>query len=103
MRLLGIIGGSGLTQYPGLDITEQKQVETPYGDPSAAIKIGTLNGKQVAFLPRHGDRHNIPPHRINYRANIHALKTIGVTDILAVAAVGGITDKFVLGVLVVPD
>ncbi|WP_417541543.1 S-methyl-5'-thioinosine phosphorylase [Methylophaga thalassica] len=103
MRLLGIIGGSGLTQYPGLEITEQKYVETPYGDPSAAIKIGTLNGKQVAFLPRHGDRHNIPPHRINYRANIHALKTIGVTDILAVAAVGGITDKFAPGVLAVPD
>lgn len=103
MRLLGIIGGSGLTQYPGLDITEQKQVETPYGDPSAAIKMGTLNGKKVVFLPRHGDRHSIPPHRINYRANIHALKAIGVTDILAVAAVGGITDKFAPGVLSVPD
>ncbi|SFJ88616.1 S-methyl-5'-thioinosine phosphorylase [Methylophaga sulfidovorans] len=103
MRLLGIIGGSGLTQYPGLDITEQKHVETPYGEPSAAIKIGTLNGKKVVFLPRHGDRHSIPPHRINYRANIHALKAIGVTDILAVAAVGGITDKFTPGVLSVPD
>ncbi|GAA0214394.1 MULTISPECIES: S-methyl-5'-thioinosine phosphorylase [Methylophaga] len=103
MRLLGIIGGSGLAQYPGLEITEQKQVETPYGEPSAAIKMGTLNGKKVAFLPRHGDRHSIPPHRINYRANIHALKVIGVTDILAVAAVGGITDKYAPGVLSVPD
>ena len=103
MRLLGIIGGSGLAQYPGLEITEQKQVETPYGEPSAAIKMGTLNGKKVAFLPRHGDRHSIPPHRINYRANIHALKVIGVTDILAVAAVGGITDKYAPGLLSVPD
>lgn len=103
MHLLGIIGGSGLAQYPGLEITEQKQVETPYGEPSAAIKMGTLNGKKVAFLPRHGDRHSIPPHRINYRANIHALKVIGVTDILAVAAVGGITDKFAPGMLSVPD
>lgn len=103
MRFLGIIGGSGLTQYPGLEITEQKQVETPYGEPSAAIKIGTLNGQKVAFLPRHGDRHSIPPHRINYRANIHALSAIGVTDILAIAAVGGITEKFGPGVLSVPD
>ncbi len=103
MRLLGIIGGSGLTSYPGLDIIEQKELDTPFGEPSAAIKIGTLKGKRVAFLPRHGDRHSIPPHRINYRANIHALKAIGVTDILAVAAVGGITDKFAPGVLAVPD
>lgn len=103
MSLIGIIGGSGLSQYPGLEIDENRDIETAYGMPSAALKMGRLNGRQVVFLPRHGDNHHIAPHRVNYRANIDALKQLGVTYILAVAAVGGIGSQYGPGTLVVPD
>lgn len=103
MALIGIIGGSGLSQYPGLGIDDRRDIETPYGMPSAPLKLGRLNECQVVFLPRHGDQHAIAPHRVNYRANIDALRQLGVSHILAVAAVGGITAANGPGTLVVPD
>jgi len=103
MSLMGIIGGSGLCHYPGLQISDVLALETPFGHPSADITIGKLGDSEVAFLPRHGAKHAIAPHKINYRANIHALAQLGVTDILAVAAVGGITADFGPGVLAAPD
>lgn len=87
---LAIIGGTGLTQIEGLTITGQQSVQTPFGQPSADYVTGELNGKQLIFLARHGNPHRIPPHKINYRANIWSLKSLGVTEIIAVAAVGGI-------------
>ncbi|KGM06471.1 5'-methylthioadenosine phosphorylase [Methylophaga thiooxydans] len=103
MSLMGIIGGSGLSRYPELVVSDVVVLDTPYGKPSAAITIGKLGESEVAFLPRHGDNHAIAPHKINYRANIHALSQLGVTDIIAVAAVGGITTDFGPGALAVPD
>lgn len=103
MSLIGIIGGSGLSQYPGLQIDESRDMETAFGMPSAPLRIGRLNQHQVVFLPRHGDNHHIAPHRINYRANIDALRQLGVSHILAVAAVGGISEEYGPGTLAVPD
>lgn len=103
MTDLAIIGGTGLTKLETLQISNREIVHTPYGDPSGPISHGQLHGKNVIFLPRHGSGHTIPPHKINYRANIWALKEAGVKQILAVAAVGGISDNMVPGALVVPD
>lgn len=103
MARFGIIGGSGLCDYPGIEISEIRELETPYGLPSAALRIGRLSQEEVVFLPRHGDQHSIAPHRINYRANIHALQQLGVSHVLAVAAVGGITEQYGPGTLAVPD
>jgi 5'-methylthioinosine phosphorylase len=100
---LAIIGGTGLTKLDSLDITNREIVHTPYGDPSGPISHGELHGKTVLFLPRHGYGHTIPPHKINYRANIWALKEAGAQKVLAVAAVGGITQEMCAGALVVPD
>jgi 5'-methylthioinosine phosphorylase len=98
-----VIGGTGLDQLPGLEITERRQVQTPYGQPSSALNIGELNGRRLAFLARHGDDHRIPPHRVNYRANLWALREIGVKRVMAVAAVGGITPEMRPARLVFPD
>lgn len=103
MQLVGIIGGSGFCDYPGLDIKEIHEVETPFGLPSAALRMGELYGKPLVFLPRHGEKHTIAPHKINYRANVHAMKQVGVTDIFAIASVGGITSAYKPGVMAVPD
>lgn len=103
MARFGIIGGSGLCDYPGIEIIQASEIETPFGFPSAQLRLGKLDGHEVVFLPRHGDQHRIAPHRVNYRANIHALKQLDVTHILAVAAVGGITERFGPGTLAVPD
>ena len=103
MTLVAIIGGSGLTSLDGLEILRQQEQPTPYGNPSGPLIIGKLSGRQLVFLPRHGDPHRISPHEINYRANLWALKENGVTDILAVNAVGGITSRMSPGSLVVPD
>jgi len=100
---LAIIGGTGLTKLDTLDINNREIVHTPYGDPSGPISHGELHGKKVLFLPRHGYGHTIPPHKINYRANIWALKEAGAQKVLAVAAVGGITQEMQAGALVVPD
>jgi 5'-deoxy-5'-methylthioadenosine phosphorylase len=100
---LAIIGGTGLTKLEDLDITNREIVHTPYGDPSGPISHGELHGRKILFLPRHGYGHTIPPHRINYRANVWALKEAGASDVLAIAAVGGITPEMHAGALVVPD
>lgn len=103
MTDLAIIGGSGLASIGGLEILRREVVSTPYGEPSGPLTHGSLAGCQVVFLPRHGYAHGIPPHRVNYRANIWALKDIGVKQILAVASVGGITDAMQPGGIVFPD
>lgn len=102
MSTLAIIGGTGLSQIEGLEISGQKQLTTPYGNPSAAYVLGRISGTQVVFLARHGNPHSIPPHRINYRANIWGLKELGVTKVIAAAAVGGITDEMSPGRIVIP-
>ncbi len=98
-----IIGGTGLTQIKGLELSESKNIDTPYGSPSAGYQLGQLNGKNIVFLARHGNPHVIPPHKINYRANIWGLKELGVTKIIAVAAVGGITQEIFPGRIVIPN
>lgn len=100
---LAIIGGTGLTQIEDLTITGQQTVNTPFGAPSADYVFGEMNGKQLIFLARHGNPHRIPPHKINYRANIWGLKELGVTEILAVAAVGGITPAMGPAQIAIPD
>jgi 5'-methylthioinosine phosphorylase len=100
--MLAIIGGSGLTQLANLEGTERKVVRTPYGEPSGAITFGTLRGQKVMFLARHGYGHTIPPHEVNYRANIWALHEEGASGIVSVASVGGIRDDLGPGTLVVP-
>lgn len=94
MASIAIIGGSGLTKLQDLKITRREVVRTPYGEPSAPIVYGELEGTEVAFLPRHGPRHAIPPHEINYRANIWALKDVGISHVIAIAAVGGISANY---------
>ncbi|MCK5498876.1 MAG: S-methyl-5'-thioadenosine phosphorylase, partial [Gammaproteobacteria bacterium] len=91
MNKIAIIGGTGLTSLAGVEITETREVDTPYGSPSSALSFGNFDNKEIIFLPRHGNPHAIPPHKINYRANLHALKEDGVKSIIAVNAVGGIT------------
>jgi 5'-deoxy-5'-methylthioadenosine phosphorylase len=103
MSLLAIIGGSGLTSLDGLEITRQQMQQTPYGQPSGPLTFGTFSEKEIVFLPRHGNPHVIPPHKINYRANIYALKENNVTNIIGVNAVGGITQSMAPGKLVIPD
>jgi len=98
-----IIGGTGLTQMEGLIITSTKDLETPFGSPSAPYVIGSINGKEIIFLARHGNPHIIPPHKINYRANIWGLKQLGVSEIIAVAAVGGITSEMAPAHIALPD
>ncbi|MGD8379034.1 MAG: S-methyl-5'-thioinosine phosphorylase [Gammaproteobacteria bacterium] len=103
MTDIAIIGGTGLTSLESLEITRREVVYTPYGEPSGPLTHGKLGGRDVVFLARHGYGHTIPPHRVNYRANIWALKSIGVHRILAVAAVGGIRDDMRPGVIAIPD
>lgn len=103
MQALGIIGGSGLTRLKALKVDRQEIVTTPYGDPSAPLTFGHFDGSPVVFLPRHGPTHSVPPHRVNYRANLWALKSAGVERIIGMAAVGGITPPMGPGVLAVPD
>lgn len=103
MTRLGIIGGTGLSQIAGLEIKKLEAVATPYGTPSADLIIGELNNIGVVFLARHGNPHSIPPHKINYCANLWALKELGVENIIAVAAVGGITPEMEPAHLAIPD
>jgi 5'-methylthioadenosine phosphorylase len=102
-NLIGIVGGSGLYAMEGLKLTEERSVETPFGKPSDVIMIGTLEGKDIAFLPRHGRGHFIPPHAINFRANIYALKSIGVERIISVSAVGSMKEAIHPGDIVIVD
>ncbi len=103
MERIAIIGGSGLSELDGLKQVTTQSVTTPYGPPSATITKGKLHGKTIFFLPRHGTDHTLAPHKINYRANIHALSQFEVSAIIAVAAVGGIAQDCVPGMLCVPD
>jgi 5'-methylthioinosine phosphorylase len=103
MTKLAIIGGTGLTQMPDLKIIRRDRVTTPYGLPSAEYITGELNHTEVIFLARHGNPHRIPPHKINYRANIWGLKELGVEQIIAVAAVGGITSEMEPAHIAIPD
>ncbi len=100
---LAIIGGSGLTSMKGLEIIRKEVMHTPYGEPSAPVTFGRLAGKEIAFLPRHGPGHTIPPHQINYRANLWGLKHLGVKRIVAMGAVGGIRDDMAPGCIAIPD
>src|SRR5580765_7976990 len=98
---VAVIGGSGF--YSFLDDPETVEVVTPYGEPSAPVSVGEVGGRRVAFLPRHGRHHEYPPHRINYRANLWALRSLGVRQVLAPCAVGGLRDDVAPGDLVVRD
>lgn len=98
-----VIGGTGMTEIEGLEVTHREVVHTPYGEPSGPVTHGIIDGKRIAFLARHGYTHTIPPHKINYRANIWALKSLGVEKIVAIAAVGGITPEMAPTRLVIPD
>jgi 5'-methylthioadenosine phosphorylase len=98
---VAVIGGSGF--YSFLDDPETSAVSTPYGEPSAPVSIGEVAGRRVAFLPRHGVGHAFPPHLINYRANLWALRSLGVRQILAPCAVGGLRPDVAPGDVVVPD
>ena len=97
MSKIAIIGGTGLTSLQGLEITGREIIQTPYGEPSGILVRGIYCGQEVMFLPRHGPGHTIPPHKVNYRANIWALKEVGVSNVIAVNAVGGIRLDIELG------
>lgn len=99
---LGVIGGSGLYDLPGLTQVREQTIATPFGLPSDTIVTGELQGRPVAFLPRHGKGHRFTPSEVNYRANIYALKSIGVTHILSVSAVGSLQEKYAPGTVVIP-
>lgn len=103
MGLLAIIGGSGFKSLPGFEVLEARQLDTPYGETSGPVTRGRLDGEEILFLPRHGPSHHLPPHRINYRANLWALRESGAERVVGLAAVGGITSAFGPTVLCVPD
>jgi len=101
--MLAIIGGTGLTQLANLEITHRQVMRTSYGEPSGALTFGTLRQHEVVFLARHGYGHTIPPHKVNYRANMSALREAGVKRVVSVASVGGIAADLTPGVIAVPD
>lgn len=101
--ILAIIGGSGLSKFPRLDVTHRQVVQTPYGEPSGPLSFGTLLGTSVVFLPRHGEAHTIAPHEINYCANLWALREHKPDAIVSVASVGGIRSDMPPGTVVIPD
>jgi len=100
---IGVIGGSGLYQMAGLEVEETRTVSTPFGEPSAPIVLGRFNGKPIAFLARHGRHHQISPSEVNYRANIFALKLLGVERVISVSACGSLREDYAPGHVVVPD
>jgi len=100
---IAIIGGSGLYHMKGLEATEEFNLETPFGKPSAPITVGTLEGKRVAFLARHGIGHHITPTEVPYRANIYALKSLGVERIISISACGSLREDYAPGHIVIPD
>jgi 5'-methylthioadenosine phosphorylase len=100
---IGIIGGSGLYEIEGLRVIEEREVETPFGRPSAPLLIGELGGRRVAFLPRHGRHHEFSPSTLPYRANIWAMKQAGVFWLVAVNAVGSLREEIAPGHFVIPD
>jgi len=100
--VLGVIGGSGLYAIEGLESVEERVVDTPFGTASAPVVLGTLRGKRVAFLARHGRGHYLSPSEVNYRANLYALKAVGVERVLSVSACGSLREEFAPGDVVVP-
>jgi 5'-methylthioinosine phosphorylase len=100
---LAVIGGSGLYNFPGLENAERRTVDTPYGPASGDIVVGDFAGKRLAFLARHGESHTLPPHRVNYRANLWALHSLGARQVVGVNAVGGIRGDMGPRVIVIPD
>ena len=100
---IGVIGGSGLYQMEGLIDVEERHVATPFGDPSDAVVIGTLEGARVAFVARHGRGHRIMPTEVNYRANIFALKSLGVEQVIGISACGSLREHLHPGEIVIPD
>ncbi|MBS1210139.1 MAG: mtnP [Proteobacteria bacterium] len=101
--MIAIIGGSGLSQLSNLDITRREVVRTPYGEPSGALQFGHLCDQRTVFIARHGYGHTIPPHAVNYRANLWALKQAGAEAIISVASVGGIAEHLGPGTVLIPD
>ena len=101
--ILGIIGGSGLYQMPGLKEARSVDIPTPFGDPSSPVVIGRLEGKKIAFLARHGIGHYLSPSEINYKANIFALKSLGIQRLVSISACGSLRDDYVPGQIVIPD
>lgn len=101
--MLAVIGGTGLTQLASLQITQRQVMRTPYGEPSGALTFGTIRQHEIIFLARHGYGHTIPPHKVNYRANMWALKEEGVKRVVSVGSVGGIREDLIPGVIAVPD
>jgi 5'-methylthioinosine phosphorylase len=101
--MLAIIGGTGLSQLGNLERSRRQLVRTPYGEPSGPLTFGTIGGTEVVFLARHGYGHTLPPHQVNYRANLWALRDQGVEEIVSVASVGGVRAGLEPGDLVVPD
>lgn len=102
-KRIGIIGGTGLTEMPELEVLATQIPETPLGLPSSPLVFAKLNGVDVVFLARHGHPHKVPPHKVNYRANVWALKQAGVDGIVAINAVGGINNAMPAGTLCIPD
>ncbi|SFS15265.1 5'-methylthioadenosine phosphorylase [Dyella sp. OK004] len=100
---LAVIGGSGLYSFPGLENATRHSVDTPFGPASGDVVIGDFAGKRVAFMARHGESHTVPPHRVNYRANLWALHSLGARTVIGVNAVGGIRADMGPRVIVVPD
>lgn len=100
--MLAILGGSGLSKLPNLEVSRRRQVRTPYGQPSGPLTFGTIRGAQLVFLARHGDEHTLPPHQVNYRANLWALRDQGAKAVISVASVGSIRADLRPGNLVVP-
>ena len=100
--MLAIIGGTGLTELANLEVTRRQVVRTPWGEPSGAVTFGRINGCEVVFLARHGYGHTMPPHMVNYRANIFALKRAGATQILGFSAVGSLVQEVAPGDLAMP-
>ncbi len=94
MTVTAVIGGSGLASLSNLKVMRREVVRTPYGEPSGPMVFGKIDGNDIAFLPRHGPKHTIPPHEINYRANLWALNEAGIKRVIAIAAVGGISGKY---------
>lgn len=101
--IMAIIGGSGLYEMPGLQETREYDPDTPFGKTSAPIVVGTLEGERVAFLARHGIGHHITPGEVPYRANIHALKSLGVQRIVSISACGSLKEEYAPGHIVIPD
>lgn len=100
---MGIIGGSGLYRMEGMEFVEELELDTPFGKPSAPLTLARMHGKEIVFLPRHGSKHTTPPHRINYRANIYAMKLAGVSRIVSISAVGSLNENISPGDFVIVD